>query len=134
MQIINTEADLNFAIYQLEIKQAEEGRLLKEQFFMAYESIKPANLFRNTMSDVASSPYLIDNIIGTAIGLGTGYLTRKIAIGGSGNIIKRFYGSVLQFGVTNIVAQHPNTVRTIGEFIFKHVFHKREMNPKSLER
>jgi len=131
---INTETDLDIAIYQLEIKQAEEGKLLKEQFYMTYESIKPANLFRSTLSDVASSPYLIDNIIGTAIGLGTGYLSRKIMIGGSGNIFKRFFGSVLQFGVTNIVAQHPNTVRSIGEFIFKHVFHKKEMNLKSLDR
>jgi len=134
MREINSETDLDIAIFQLEAKQAEELKLLKEQFFLTYESLKPANLFRNTMNDVASSPYLIDNIIGTAIGLGTGYLTRKIAIGGSGNIIKRFFGSILQFGVTNIVAQHPNTVRSIGEFIFKHVFHKREINSKILER
>ena len=134
MQEINTETDLNFAIYQLELKQAEEGQLLKENFFMAYESIKPANLFRNTMSDVASSPYLIDNIIGTAIGLGTGYLSRKIMVGGSGNIFKRFFGSVMQFGITNIVAQHPNTIKSIGEFLFKHVIHKKELNHKNIDR
>jgi len=96
--------------------------------------MKPANLFRSTMSDVASSPYLIDNIIGTAIGLGTGYLSRKIVVGAGGNIFKRFFGSVLQFGVTNIVAQHPNTIKSIGEFIFKHVIHKKEMNAKTFDR
>ena len=131
---INSETDLNIAIYQLEKKQAEEGILLKEQFFLTYESIKPANLFRSTISDVASSPYLIDNIIGTAIGLGTGYLSRKIVVGVGGNIFKRFFGSVLQFGITNIVAQHPNTIKSIGGFIFKHVFHKQEINPKSIDR
>jgi hypothetical protein len=131
---INTETDLNFAIYQLEKKQAEEGKLLKEQFLLTYESIKPSNLFRSTMSDVASSPYLIDNIIGTAIGLGTGYLSRKIVVGAGGNIFKRLFGSVLQFGITNIVAQHPNTVKSIGEFIFKRVFHKQEVNPKAIDR
>ena len=134
MQEINSETDLNVAIFQLEIKQAEEAKLLKEQFFQTYESIKPANLFRNTMNDVASSPYLIDNIIGTAIGLGTGYISRKIIIGASGNIFKRLFGSVIQFGITNIVAQHPNTVKSIGEFIFKHVIHKKEMNAKTLDR
>jgi hypothetical protein len=134
MQEINSETDLNVAIFQLEIKQAEEAKLLKEQFFQTYESIKPANLFRNTMNDVASSPYLIDNIIGTAIGLGTGYLSRKIIIGASGNIFKRLFGSVIQFGITNIVAQHPNTVKSIGEFIFNHVIHKKEMNAKTLDR
>ena len=134
MQEINSETDLNVAIFQLEIKQAEEAKLLKEQFFQTYESIKPANLFRNTMNDVASSPYLIDNIIGTAIGLGTGYISRKIIIGASGNIFKRLFGSVIQFGITNIVAQHPNTVKSIGEFIFNHVIHKKEMNAKTLDR
>jgi hypothetical protein len=134
MREINSETELNVAIFQLEIKQAEELKLLKEQFFLAYESMKPANLFRSTMSDVASSPYLIDNIIGTAIGLGTGYISRKIVVGAGGNIIKRFFGSVLQFGITNIVAQHPNTVKSIGEFIFKHVFHKQEINPKIIDR
>ncbi len=134
MDPIITDIDLRFAIYQLEKKQAEEGRLLKEQFFLTYESLKPANLFRNTMSDVAASPYLIDNILGTAIGLGTGYLTRKVTLGTSGNVFKRFFGSVMQFGVTNIVARHPGTIKAIGHFIFKHVLHKKEINTKSLDR
>lgn len=131
---INSETDLNIAIYQLENKQAEEGRLLKEQFFLAYDSMKPANLFRSTMNDVASSPYLIDNIIGTAIGLGTGYISRKIVVGTGGNIFKRLFGSVLQFSITNIVAQHPDAVKSIGQFIFQRIFHKKEMNRKNIDR
>lgn len=134
MQEINSETDLNVEIYQLEIKQAEEIILLKEQFLLISESLKPANLFRNTISDMASSPYLIQNIMGTALGLGTGYLSRKILVGAGGNIIKRLFGSLLQFGVTDIVAQHPNTVKSIGVFIFKHVFHKKELKPKILAR
>jgi hypothetical protein len=128
MELLITETDLRFTIYQLEKKQAEEGKLLKEQFILTYESLKPSNLFRSAMSDVATSPYLIDNIVGTAIGLGTGYLTRKVTLGTSGNIFKRLLGSAMQFGVTNIVAQHPETIKAIGKFIFKHVLHKKEVN------
>lgn len=134
MEQIITESDLRFTIIQLEKKQAEEGKLLKEQLLLTFESLKPANLFRNTMSDVAASPYLIDNIIGTAIGIGTGYLTRKVTLGTSGNIFKRFFGSAMQFGVTNIVAQHPQAVKAIGQFLFKHILHKKEVNTKSLDR
>jgi len=132
--IINTETDLNCALYQLEKKQAEEGRLLKEKFLMTYESIKPANLFRSTLGDVSSSPFLIENIIGTVVGLGTGYLSRKIMFGASGNIFKKLFGLILQFSITNIVAKHPNIVKSISEYIFKHAFHKQALNPKSIDR
>jgi hypothetical protein len=134
MQEINTETDLNFAIYQLERKQAEEGQLLKEHFFLAYERMKPANLFRNTISDVASSPFLIENIIGTVIGLGTGYLSRKIMVGASGNIFKKLFGLILQFGITNVVAQHPDRIKSIAGFIFKHIMHRKELNHKNIDR
>jgi hypothetical protein len=134
MQTINSETDLREAILQLEVKQAEEGKLLKEQFLLTAESFKPANLLKSAFKDIASSPFAIENVLGTAIGLGTGYFSKKIVIGASGNIFRKLFGSVLQIGITNVAAQHPDTVKSIGEFIFRHIFHKKEMNPKSLDK
>ncbi|HZK60823.1 MAG TPA: hypothetical protein VFC41_02020, partial [Anaerovoracaceae bacterium] len=82
----------------------------------------------NTLREISSSPYLIDNIIGTATGLATGYLSKKVFIGASGNIIRKLIGSVLQFGVTKAVAQHPDTVKSLGQLIFQHIFSKKEKN------
>jgi hypothetical protein len=134
MQKIYTETDLDVAIFQLEIKQAEEGKLLKEQFYLTYESLKPANLLKSTFLEVASSPFSIGNILSTAVGLGTGFLSKKIVIGASGNIFKKLFGSVLQLGVTSVVAQHPDAVKSIGQFIFQKIFHKKDNNRKSLDR
>jgi hypothetical protein len=126
MQNITNTADLKIAIQLLEAEQAAKGELLKEQFFLTYESLKPANLFKSTLSEVASSPFLIDNIINTGIGLASGYLSKKIVVGASAGIFRKVIGSFLQLGVTNAVSQHPDSIKSIGQFIFQQLFRKKE--------
>ena len=128
MQNITSTAGLKNAIQLLEVEQAVNGQLLKEQFHLTYESLKPVNLLKGTLKDISSSPYLIDNILGAAMGLATGYLTKKIIVSKSGNMFRKLIGSVLQFGVTNIVAQHPDAIKSFGRFISQHIFRKKEMN------
>ena len=125
MQNRSSTAVLKDTIQLLETEQKIEGRLLKEQFYLTYESLKPVNLLRSSIRDVASSPYLIDNIIGTAVGLATGYLSKKIVIGTSGNIIRKFFGLLMQLGVTNTIAQHPDSIKSIGQFIYEHFLRKK---------
>jgi len=126
MENITSTAELKKAIQLLEIEQAINGQLLKEQFNLTFESLKPINMLKSTLKDVASSPYLIDNILGNAIGLATGYFSKKIFIGASGNIIRKLFGSILQFGITNVVSQHPDGIISLGQFIFQHIFRKKE--------
>ena len=63
MQNITSATGLKNAIQLLEAEQADKGQLLKEQLYITVESLKPVNLLRSTLDDVASSPFLIDNII-----------------------------------------------------------------------
>jgi hypothetical protein len=130
MQNIASTAELKNAIQLLEIEQAANWQLLKEQFHLTYESLKPVNLLRSTVNDIASSPYLIDNIIGNALGLATGYLSKKIVVGASNNKFRKLIGFVLQFGVTNFVAQRPDAIKSIGQFILQHILRKKDMNSK----
>ncbi|MCK9399769.1 MAG: hypothetical protein M0Q51_07195 [Bacteroidales bacterium] len=132
MKNITSIAELKNAIQLLEAEQAIKGQQLKEQFYLTYESYKPVKLLNSTLKDIASSPYLIENIVGATVGLATGYLSRKIIVGASGGIFRKILGSVLQFGVTNLVAQHPDAIMSIGQFAFKHIFRKKEMNSKKL--
>jgi len=134
MQNITSPAELKNAIRLLEVEQTIKGQLLKEQFHITYESLKPINILKNTLNDVASSPYLIDNILGTAMGMASGYLSKKIFVGTSGNIFRKLVGSVLQFGVTNIVAKNPEAIKSFSRFIFKNIFHKKENNPNNCDR
>jgi hypothetical protein len=132
MHNITNTAGLKKAIELLKAEQVDKGQLLKEQFYLISGNFKPINLLKGSISDLASSPYLIENILGTTLGLTTGYLSKKIFVGASGSIIRKLIGTVLQFGVTNLVAQHPDAVTSIGQTIFKNIFRKKEMNSKKI--
>lgn len=124
MENRSSSAILKNEIQLLEVEKAFQEQLLKEQIYATYESLKPVNLLRSTLSEVASSPYLIDNLLSTAVGLATGYLSKKIIVGASGNIFRKLLGFVMQLGVTNTVAQHPDSFRSIGQYIYHHFLNK----------
>ena len=128
MQNITSVAELKNAIQILEFEQNLKGKILKEQFYLVYENFKPVNLLTGTLKDIVKSPYLIDNILGTAMGLATGYLSKKIFIGASGNKIKKIIGSILQFGITNVITQNSDSIKTFGRSLFQHFLRKKEMN------
>jgi hypothetical protein len=128
MQNITSTADLKSAIQLLEVEQVDKGKLLKEQLYITWESIKPANLIANTLNDIEKSPYLIDNILGAALGLVTGFYSNKLIFNPRGNRLKKLIGVALQFGVTNLVAKHQGTIRSIGQVVFRHLTRKKRMN------
>lgn len=130
MENITTVAELKNAIQSLEIEQSYKGQELKEQFFLVYESFKPLNLLKSTLNNISSRP-LIGNILGTLISLATGYATNKIVVRSSANIFRKLFGSVMQLGVSNAVSQHSDIIRSIGQYIFQHIFHRKEKNSET---
>ena len=126
MESITSVADIKNAIQLLEEELTVRGEQLKEQLHLTIESLKPVNLLKSTIKDISSSPYLIDNILGTATGLASGYLSRKIIVGASGNILRKLFGVVLQLGVTNMVARHPDEVKSLSHLLFHRIFRKKE--------
>jgi hypothetical protein len=132
MQNMNSSDGLRNAIQSLEAQQAFKGQLLKEQLFITYESLRPVNLLINTIRDLASTPNLLDNILGTATGIATGYLSKKVFIGASVNLFRKIIGSVLQVGVTNAFAQHPEGIKSFGHLIIQYFLRKKEKNLEKL--
>ena len=126
MQNITSAAELKDAIQLLEAEQSIKGQLLREQLFLTYEGLKPINLLKNALKEISSTPYLIDNISGTAIGMLGGFLSKKIFVGVSGNLIRKLFGSVLQIGVTNLVAQNSETIKSVGQALIQHFFQKKK--------
>ena len=78
MQKINSDASIKDAILELKMRQAHEGKMLKEQFNLAFESIQPINIIKNTFKEVADSDDLKDDILNTSVGLVVGYLSQKL--------------------------------------------------------
>jgi len=106
MESITTSEELKNAIQILELNQQVREQQLKEHVYLVIESLKPANLIRSAVHDITSSPYLIENILGTAVGLVSGYISKNIASGKSGNLVRKLLGAILQFGVTNVVTRN----------------------------
>jgi hypothetical protein len=114
---INSYSELKNEIQRLETEQVLKGRMLKEELYITIEKLKPVNILKRSIEDMALSPFLIENIIGNAVGLVSGFLSKKIVIGTSANIFRKLIGSLVQISVTNSVKNHPETIKSVGQFI-----------------
>ena len=112
---------LKHTIKVLEDDQAVNKELVKKQFDHVAENMKPANIVKNRFNKAITSPNLVENMLGLTTGLATGYLTKKIAVGSKGNILRRLLGASIQLGVTTFVAQHPKAIKSSLLVILKYI-------------
>lgn len=119
MEQITTQYELRAAILRLEYQQSEDGKALKEQFHLAYNSVKPANIILNTLKDLGESSLIKDNILNTSVGFGTGYLSKMIFQGVVNSPIKKLLGSALMYGITNFVTKNPEGIKAMTSKLFK---------------
>ena len=130
METITSTIRLKNAIQLLEAEQAAKWQLLKEQLNITYTSFKPGNFLTNAFNNMVSSPHLIENILGTTVGLATGYLSKKIVVGASANIFRKLLGSVMQLGVTSAVTRHPDILKSFGRLVLARFLRKRAIHSK----
>ncbi len=119
MQNVDSENGLKDAILQLEQQQAAQGAMVRTALQITHESLKPINLIKSAFHQAAESRELRNNVINTAVGLTTGYITKKILLKESNNPFKKLLGAAVMFGITNIVAKNPETVRSRGLGLLK---------------
>lgn len=127
MKLITTSAHLKLAIQQLELQQANELILLKEQFNKTSESLKPINLIKSTFKNAVSSPDLKTDVFNTVIGLATGVVAKKLMIGKTINPFKKLLGIIVEMAVANKVAKNADDIKSTGSSIFKKLFGKKEV-------
>lgn len=132
MQIINTESDLRNAILQLEDRQVREVKILKEQFHLTYDSLKPINLIKNTFKQVGESVEIKENVINTSVALASGYVSKILFERLSGSPLKKLLGSVLMFGITNLVAKNPDAIKSFGNNLLKNINNRLISKPKEI--
>jgi hypothetical protein len=111
---INSLSELEMAIKRLERKRLLMEEDLKDDFHALLESLKPANILKNTIHEVQESTELKHNLFRVALGLGAGYFSRKLVVGKSAGILKKAIGAALQYGITNFVAKKDGKVEEIG--------------------
>ncbi len=114
MKKIHKAEELKNAILELEAKKIVTEEALKRQFHETVEIFKPANLLKNTVSEVSASPQFKHNILNLVLGLGAGYLTKKIATGKKAGLLAKSLGTALQFGVASLIAKNKANEDEIG--------------------
>ncbi|HEY3372899.1 MAG TPA: hypothetical protein VGK10_18765 [Prolixibacteraceae bacterium] len=107
----NAVLALRESIRLLEIRQEEEGKILKDQFRFTFESLKPVNLIKSSMKDLVNSMEIKNSLIETIVSLVSGYLSKKLIVNSKSSILMKIVGIALQFGVTNLVSNNADEVR-----------------------
>ncbi len=109
-KVSNTD-DLELKILELERRHAQQVGELKNSAAGIVDSMSPSNMIKNVLSDLKTAPGLKAAAIDTAIGIGTGFLGRKLFVGKSTNIVRKVAGSALQFFLTNVVRKRMPALR-----------------------
>jgi len=134
-------SQLKYSIHLLESEQMDKEKILKERYTETVESIKPSNIIKETLGDLTSSSFLMEKALNIAMVLVGGYISKKIVVGKSNNKIRKLFGNIVQFEVSNLIAKHPEIIKAMGLFIFqsfiernkKHVKIKKGTTFKDLE-
>ncbi len=122
---ITTIFELNEAIRILEIKQKLEAELLKEEFKLTVEKLKPVNLIKTALHDLTTSPSFKVNVLDTTISMVAGFLTKKVMVGNTHNPIKQILGTVLQMGITSIVSKNTTEIKSTVMSLVKNFISKK---------
>jgi len=112
--------ELKISIALLELKRFEEKVVLREQFSLVAENLKPVNILKRTIHEIAGSIDLKNQLLHTGVGLLAGYFTRKVLVRASSNPFLKLAGVALQYGVTNYISQNSDVLgNNIVSFIKK---------------
>jgi len=126
MQKINSYIELQEAILALESENQEQGRELKELYDRTFERIKPENFVKNTIKEILAFPFTKDNnLLNAAIGLTTGYLSKKVVFGSTHNPLKKIVGAILETAVAAVAAKKGDAIKNAGIRLVKHFFKKK---------
>jgi hypothetical protein len=126
MQKINSLAELRNEIVFFEAKKSRDALLLKEKFNLTLESLRPVNLIKNTFNEMTEEPDFKGNLLSTGLALASGYLSKKMAVGSTHNPIKQLFGTLLQIGITSLVAKNGDTIKAVGTTLLRNMFAKHD--------
>jgi len=121
----NANESLNSSISLLEQKRERDFLDLKQHLRLTGESLKPANIIKSAVQDIAGSTQVRSFLVKAAIGLAVGFIATKV--------IKRkhdtqnksvFLSDALQYGMGMLASQRNNLIKAAGIFVAKQVISK----------
>ena len=119
MKKINETDSLHELIVATEQQRTRDLASLKEGLHEVYENIKPVNFIKKFFHDVATSPDLKTDIVGNAIAIGAGFLSKKLVSGSASIPFRKILGTVAGFAMTNLVSKHSGDIASVGNHLLK---------------
>ena len=95
--------------------------MLKEHFHLAYESVKPVNIIKNTIKEIISSPDLKTKVVNAAIGLSVGFVAKKVFTGKSDNPLIKLSGTILEMVIASKVTANAEEIKSIANIVLKKI-------------
>jgi len=128
---VNTPySDLKEAILNLEKEQAIKSQLLRDQVKATYESLKPMNLIKNTLSSLAESVEVKNSLFEILVAMTTGFVARKAISGNKPRSPLSQAGVFLLASLNSYISRNPEVIKSIGHCIID-LFHKPDSSVKT---
>jgi hypothetical protein len=115
--------DLSRAIAELEEKASRQKKEIEETFLIVSENLKPANLFKNGVRSVLSGSHN-DELVNILIGLGTGFVSRKLLLGKPHGFVGKTVGKALQWGMAGLVSKNAESIKETAGKVIDRIFRK----------
>lgn len=119
-----TVESLREKIKELQIRQADEGKILKAQLATTYDNLKPINIVKSIVNDVFESKTLREEFVNTTAGYLTGLITKKLIVGTSKNPVLKLFGLGIQLAMTTLMSKNYAAVKEILAQLAGSVFTK----------
>ncbi len=114
MNRLYTSSDLRMEILALEAERIRQEADLKNAAAAALDSLKPINLIRSTFQSTVKTPGFGKSLLRGVVGLAAGFLSKKLFVMGSSNIVKKALGTVVELGVAKAVAKNAGKITSSG--------------------
>ena len=108
-------------ITTLKKKRAYESEMIKSQLHEVCESLRPSNLIKSVFHEATHSPEIKNKLTNNVIGLGAGFVFKKLLVGKSHHLGKKILGTLLQISVTTIVAKHFDEFKLLTMYFIKQI-------------
>lgn len=124
---VTPKDELARAIADLERKEAIQLREIQETYAAVSESLKPLNLVKSGVRSVFSGENKEDLVNGL-IGLGTGFLSRKLLLGKANGVVGKTVGKAIQWGMAGLVSKNAEKIKEKAGHIIDTLFKKKKQH------
>jgi hypothetical protein len=115
--------DLSRAIDELELIAAAQKKEMEKTFVVVSENLKPANLVKSGVRSVLSGNHN-DELVNILIGIGTGFISRKLIIGKPHGFVSKTVGKAIQWGMAGLVSKNAESIKEKAGQVIDWVFRK----------